>query len=105
MEDEVIAALKPDEPELPDAAGIEFDFELSLVGDDPVVTVLDVRGPDSEIREEVAGEPLELIIREVDSFKSEIILPDVAADDTPVAVDDPETVGFLPNPIASQHEL
>jgi hypothetical protein len=75
MEDDVMAALKPDEPELPDEAAAEFDLVLSefpLVGDGPADTVLDVRCPESGVREEVAGKPLELVKRrEASDFKTE----------------------------------
>jgi hypothetical protein len=73
MEDELMAALKPDEPELPDAAAAEFDFVLSELGDGPVVTVLDVIGPESEVRGEVAGKPLELVMRESGDFKRDYL--------------------------------
>jgi len=64
MEDEVIAALKPKDPEPLDWTAVELELGVSeppLVGEGPVDIVLDVMGPESEAREEVAGEPLELV--------------------------------------------
>ncbi len=92
-----MAALKPDESELPGAPAIELGFglsELPLVG--PVDTILDDRDPDSEVIGEV-GEPSELVISEIDDFKRDIVLPDKPADDTAVAVED-EALGLIPNP-------
>lgn len=63
MEDEVIAALKPNDPESLDWKAVELELGVSespLVGEGPVDIVLDVMGPESEARE-VAGEPLELV--------------------------------------------
>lgn len=72
IEDEVIAALKPNDPEPLDLTAVELESgvsELPLVGDGPVDIVLDVMGPESEAREEVAGEPLELVLRRVADHK------------------------------------
>ena len=55
--DEVMAALKPDEPEL---VAVEVKFDL-LVGAAPMVIRLDVWVPATEVEEEAAGEPLELV--------------------------------------------
>lgn len=52
MEEEVIAALKPDDP--PVSTAVELDLgipELPSVGEGPVDIELDVRGPESEERE------------------------------------------------------
>jgi hypothetical protein len=66
MEDEVIAALKPNDPEPLDWTTVELELGVSeppLVGEGPVDRVLDVIGPESKAREEVAGEPLELVFQ------------------------------------------
>jgi hypothetical protein len=65
MEDEVIAALKPNDPEPLDITAVELKLgasEFPLVGEGPADIALDVMVPESEERE-VAGEPLELVLR------------------------------------------
>jgi hypothetical protein len=74
-----IAALNPEEPELPGVTAAESDVELVATG--PVGMILDVNGPDAEegVEEEEegeAGEPLELVVRRVGVGKGEdTILP------------------------------
>ena len=82
MAADVIAALNPEEPELPRVAVVESDVELVAAG--PVGMILDVKDPDAgekveEKEEGEAGEPLELVVRRVGARKEEdVILPDDA---------------------------
>lgn len=62
--------------------------------------ILDVMGSESEAREEVAGEPLELVLRRSDDTTRRSILPVET-----VVVEEGETVDLMPNPYSSQHEL
>lgn len=68
--------------------------------------VLDVMGPESEAREEVAGEPLELVLRRIaDDAKRRYILPVEADEDPAIAAEEGEIVDLMPNPYSSQYEL
>jgi hypothetical protein len=105
-EDDVMAALKPEEPEVPGVVELVLVlWEFVEIGPG---TELDVGDPDTDREgvglegEEEAGEPLEVVTREVDVCRvKDVFSPDDAGTDAVVEVEPGETA-FGAKPVQSQ---